>query len=67
MTLEQIARKYGVNPNTLNSKDDALRVGVESIKELVKGMEQRNVDKDFVNAVKKLGEFLFEAANSTIG
>jgi phage portal protein BeeE len=67
MTLEQIARKYGVNPNTLNSKDDALRVGVESIKELVKGMEQRNVDKDFVDAIKKLGEFLFETANSTIG
>lgn len=67
MTLEQIARKYGVNPNTLNSKDDALRVGVESTKELVKGMEQRNVDKDLIEAVKQLGLFLHEVSNSTIG
>jgi hypothetical protein len=67
MTLDQIARKYGINPNTLNSKDDALTIGIKSVQELVKGMENRKVDKDFVDAVKKLGEFLYEVSNSTIG
>ena len=67
MTLDQIARKYSINPNNLNSKDDALTIGVKSIQDLVKGMEQRKVDKDFVDAVKKLGEFLHEVSNSTIG
>lgn len=67
MTLDQIARKYGINPNNLNAKDDALKIGVISVQELVKGMEQRKVDKDFVDAVKKLGEFLHEVSNSTIG
>jgi len=67
MTLDQIARTYGINPNSLNSKDDALKVGVTSIQELVKGMESRKVDKDFIDAVKKLGEFLYDVSNSTIG
>jgi hypothetical protein len=67
MTLDQIARKYGINPNNLNSKDDALTIGVKSIQDLVKVMEQRNTDKNFVDAVKKLGEFLYEVSNSTIG
>ena len=67
MTLDQIARKYGINPNSLNSKDDSLTIAVKSVQELVKGMEQRKVDKDFIVAVKKLGEFLHEVSNSTIG
>jgi len=67
MTLDQIARKYGINTNSLNSKDDALKIGVKSIQELVKGMEQRKADKDFIVAVKKLGEFLYEVSQSTIG
>ena len=67
MTLDQIARKYGINPNNLNAKDDALTIGVKSIQDLVKAMEQRKADKNFVDAVKKLGEFLYDVSNSTIG
>jgi hypothetical protein len=67
MTLDQIARNFGVNPNSLNSKDDALKIGVKSIQQLVKEMERRNIDKDMVDAVKKLGEFMHATSNSTIG
>lgn len=67
MTLEQIAKKYNINPNNLNAKDDGLKVGVTSIQDLVKEMQYRGVDVNIVNKVKLLGEFLYEVSNSTIG
>lgn len=67
MTLDQIARKHNINPNNLNAKDDALKIGFTSVKQLVTEMEKRNSDKDLINAVKQLGEFLHEVSNSTIG
>ena len=45
MTLEEVAIHHRVNPNSLNTKDDALKIGIKSIKELVLIMEKRGVDK----------------------
>jgi len=67
MTLDEIAVKYGINKNSLNAKDDALKIAVKSTQQLVKEMEKRKIDKDFVEATKKLGSFLHEVSNSTIG
>ena len=67
MTLDQIARKYGVNKNSLNAKDDGLKIAVKSIKDLVNQMEQRNVDKQTITQVKTLGEFLFAVSDSQMG
>jgi len=67
MTLEQIARKHKINPNNLNAKDDALKIGLISVQQLVKEMEKRNSDKDLIDAIKQLGEFFYEVSNSTIG
>jgi hypothetical protein len=67
MTLDQIAHKYRINSNSLNAKDDALRVTTTSIKELVAEMQKRNVDKDMIEGVKRIGEFLYDVSNSTIG
>ena len=67
MTLEQVAHKYSINPNSLNAKDDALKVSVKSAQELVKEMQRRNVDKEMIEAVKRMGEFLYDVSQSTIG
>jgi hypothetical protein len=67
MNLEQVAIRFGINPNNLNAKDDALKVAVKSIKDLVIQMEQRNVDKQTIIQVKKLGEFLFAVSDSQMG
>ena len=67
MTLDQIARKYGVNRNSLNAKDDALKIGLKSVQALVKEMEKRNLPKDIIENTKKLGEFLYDVSQSTIG
>ena len=67
MTLDQIARKYGVNRNSLNAKDDALKIGLVSVQQLVAEMEKRNSDKDLIDAIKQLGTFFYDVSNSTIG
>jgi len=67
MTLEQIAHKYHLNANSLNAKDDAIRVTTTSIKELVIEMQKRNVDGEMIEGVKRIGEFLWDVSNSTIG
>lgn len=67
MNLDQIASKYGVNRNSLNAKDDAIKIAIKSIQDLVKGMENKKVDVEFIDAVKKLGNFLYDVSDSTIG
>jgi len=67
MNLEQVAMKFGINPNNLNVKDDGLKIAVKSIKDLVNQMEQRNVDRQTITQVKKLGEFLFAVSDSQMG
>jgi hypothetical protein len=67
MNLDQVAKKYQLNSNNLNSKDDSLNITVKSIQELVKEMQKRKVDNDMIDAVKRIGEFLHDVSNSTIG
>ena len=67
MTLNQVARKHGINPNSLNAKDDGLKIAVKSIQQLVPALQLRKVDEQTINDIKKLGEFLYDVSDSTIG
>ena len=67
MNLQQVAIKYGVNPNSLNAKDDGLKIGIKSVQNLVKEMEARKIDKDIIDSLKRLGNFMFDISDSTIG
>ncbi len=67
MTLDQIARKYGINRNSLNAKDDGVKIAIKSIQDLVKAMEEQKADVKFIDGVKKLGNFLYDVSDSTIG
>ena len=67
MTLNQVARKHGINPNSLNAKDDGLKIAVKSIQQLIPTLQSRQVDEQTINDVKKLGKFLYDVSDSTIG
>lgn len=67
MTLNQVARKHGINPNSLNAKDDGLKIAVKSIQQLIPTLQSRQVDEQTINDVKKLGQFLYDVSDSTIG
>ena len=65
MTLEEVAIHHKVNPNSLNTKDDALKIGIKSIKELVQIMEKRQVDKQTINDIKRMGLFFQDVTQTT--
>lgn len=67
MNLDQIANKYGVNRNSLNAKDDAVKIAIKSIQDIVQAMEAQKVDVKFIDGIKKLGNFLNDVKNSTMG
>lgn len=67
MTLEQVAIKYNINTNSLNAKDDALKVSVKSIQFLVKEMERKKVESNLITQLKQLGSFLHDVSESTVG
>lgn len=67
MTLNEVAKKHGINPNNLNAKDDGLKIAVKSIQQLVPILEKRKIDEQTINDIKKLGQFLFDVSDSTMG
>tara|TARA_Y100000389_G_scaffold182392_1_gene198957 strand:- start:84 stop:287 length:204 start_codon:yes stop_codon:yes gene_type:complete len=66
MTLDQIAKKHGINSNSLNAKDDGLKIAVKSIQQLIPILEKRKTDPQTINDIKKLGEFLFDVSDSSL-
>ena len=66
MNLDKVAKKHGINPNSLNGKDDGLKIAVKSIQQLIPIFEKRNIDNQTIRDIKKLEEFLFDVSDSTI-
>tara|TARA_R110000796_G_scaffold76039_1_gene170160 strand:- start:1474 stop:1674 length:201 start_codon:yes stop_codon:yes gene_type:complete len=66
MTLEEVAIHHKINPNSLNTKDDALKIGIKSIKQLVKIMEERQTDRQTINDIKRLGLFFQDVTLSSM-
>ena len=66
MNLQQICKKYGVSDSVLNSKDDALIVVVQSLKDL-QGMVNANQPRQqLVNRIQFVIDFSNDVKNSSI-
>jgi hypothetical protein len=68
--LSQIAQKFRVSENFLNSKEDGLIIVSKSIEELIGEMNlQRNLDENrkqsIIEKLERLSEFCKEVKNST--
>lgn len=66
MNLQQISRKYGVNENILNSKDDALLVVVESLKDLQSMAKSNQPRQQLINRMQFVIDFVSDVKNSSI-
>lgn len=66
MNLQQIARKYGVNENILNSKDDSLLIVVESLKDLQAMANANQPRQQLVNRMQFIIDFVSDVKNSSI-
>jgi hypothetical protein len=64
MTIEQIAKKYNISTNFLNSKDDALTIIAESIVDLKNEIRMKTPNKSIEDKLDKLVEFCMDIKQS---
>ena len=65
MNLQQVAQKYRVSDNFLNSKEDGLKVAAKSIVDIVNELEARNQSPEAVAKLKRLHDFLLDVKNTS--
>lgn len=66
MNLQQICKKYGVSDSVLNSKDDALIVVVQSLKDLQVMVNANQPRQQLVNRLQFVIDFANDVKNSSI-
>jgi hypothetical protein len=66
MNLQQVAKKYGVNENVLNSKDDAHIIVIQSLKDLQQMVQNNQPRQQLVNRMQFVIDFISDVKNSSI-
>lgn len=66
MNLQQVAKKYGVNENILNSKDDAHTIVIESLRDLQNMAKANQPREQLVNRMQFVIDFVNDVKNSSI-
>lgn len=66
MNIQQIAQKYKISDNFLNSKDDAVLIVAESIKEIKMELDKTTPNKSISEKLQKLMDFCIDVKRSTI-
>lgn len=66
MNIQQVAQKYKINENFLNSKDDAFMVIVESVREIQNELNRRDPNDNIIKKLSKLNEFVMDVKRSSI-
>lgn len=66
MNIQQIAQKYKISDNFLNSKDDAVLIVAESIKEIKMELDRTTPNKSISEKLQKLMDFCIDVKRSTI-
>jgi ribosomal protein S15P/S13E len=68
--LQQIAHKYRVSENYLNSKEDGLLIVAESIKDLARELNTLKIDENrkqsMIEKMERLSEFCKDVKNSGV-
>lgn len=66
MNLQQVSKKYGVNENVLNSKDDAHTIVIESLRDLQKMAQNNQPRQQLINKMQFIIDFINDVKNSSI-
>ena len=73
MNLQEVAQKYRISDNFLNSKDDGLLVAAKSIQDLIHELNQeskRGIDENrkqsIITKMEMLRDFLKDVKNSGV-
>lgn len=66
MTIQEVAQKYKISENFLNSKDDSYIIILESIKEIQAELYRKDPNDGIIKKLDKLNEFVIDIKRSTI-
>jgi len=67
MNLQEIAKKHRVSDNFLNSREDALNIGVASIDDLIVQIKKGTVEPEkMIYQLTQLRNFMWDVRNSTM-
>lgn len=69
MNLTEIARKFRVSENFLNSKEDGLLITARSLQDIIGELNSDDIDRSrkesIITKLEKLKDFCVEVKNST--
>ena len=69
MNLTEIARKFRISDNFLNSKEDGLLIVASSLKDIIGEMNSGQIDRNrkesLIEKLERLSEFCKEVKNSS--
>ena len=66
MNLTQISKKYGISESFLNSKEDALSVASESLKDIQNQLKDNQPRNNVINRIQYVIDFLMDVKNSSL-
>jgi len=70
MNLQQIAQKFRISENYLNSKEDGLLVTASSLQDIIKELNTGNLDENrkqsIIEKLERLSEFCKAVKNSGV-
>lgn len=65
MNLNQVANKYRISENALNSKEEGLVVAAKSVNEIVNELEQTKDIGSALTKLNRLKEFMLDVKNTS--
>jgi len=65
MNIQDIAKKYKISENYLNSKDDGYNISIESVNDIILELKKGLEAEMTIKKLEKLKQFMFDIRHST--
>jgi hypothetical protein len=65
MNIQDIAKKYKISENYLNSKDDGYNISIESVNDIILELKKGMEGEATIKKLEKLKQFMFDIRHST--
>lgn len=65
MNIQDIAKKYKISENYLNSKDDGYNISIESVNDIIMEIKKGMEGEMTIKKLEKLKQFMFDIRHST--
>lgn len=64
MNIQDVARKYKISENFLNSKDDGYNISIESVNDIILEIKKGMEGEMTIKKLEKLKQFMFDVRHS---